>query len=686
MRFFVFLAVSCLAALPALAETSPPGAALFLQGDEAERAGRLGDALKAYTACAAADERLMPFAANRAARVRARSGDVEGAATQWRAVLEGFPEGPWTRLAQCRYAEFLAGRGRRAEAAALFDRALKVSPRPWFLDEWAWAAAENLLADTATRAGALPFLRETVETIILLEPRKKAARLLLQFSDPADRALGVWGLLRSGAMDEARPVLEAEPVMFGDESGGEITLQVLTALAVPAATAPDQVPAQVRVLARQNTGNPWMRVWLLYALRLSAARKAWAAADLFADTLSSEYGDRRDGGDALYWYAGHAQSAKRSAEAVALYRKLAERHPGHARASDALFAAGRIRMGEKSWQDALLLLTEAAGLFKSAALRAEAWHLCAEIAGHCGDVAGRKRYLTRAVAAGPGSYYAHRSLARLGKEGGGLSLPGGDPGSLLVAVLPGTALAAPAALPPARGRELDRLRFFGSHGLEEGEWEALALILSPPSEAGQEAAWYDAVARAGFMYTVQQTAGGGKWETGDEAPSPLRRRVEYPLAYWDIAERAAREAGVDPLLLLAISRQESTFRSAIVSRSGAVGVMQLMPSTAKWLAGKEPRLAKETGEHLSAPENSLRLGAHYLRRMLDRSGGNLVYALASYNGGPGNCDKWRARFPGGDMDGFIESMDFAETRDYVRRVLANYAAYRGFYPDAARGG
>lgn len=686
MHFLAFLAVLCLAVSPASADASLPGAALFLQGDEAERAGRTGDALKAYTACAAADERLMPFAANRAARARARSGDAEGAETQWRAVLEGFPEGPWTRLAQCRHAEFLAGRGRRAEAAALFDRALKVSPRPWFLEEWAWAAAENLLADPATRAGALPFLRETVETTILLEPRKKAARLLLQFSDPADRALGVWGLLRSGAMDEARPVFEAERVVFRDESGGEITLQVLTALAVPSAAAPDQLPVQVRTLARQNAGNPWMRVWLLYALRLSAARKAWAAADLFADTLSAEYGDRRDGGDALYWYAGHAQSAKRASEAVALYRKLAGRHPGHARASDALFAAGRIRMEEKSWQDALLLLTEAAGLFKSAALRAEAWHLCAEIAGHCGDAAGRKRYLTRAVEAGPGGYHAHRALARLGKEGGGLPLPGGDPGSLLVAVLPGTALAAPAALPPDRGRELERLRFFGSHGLEEGEWEALALILSPPSEAGQEAAWYDAVARAGFMHTVQQTAGGGKWETGGAAPSPLRRRVEYPLAYWDIAERAAREAGVDPLLLLAVSRQESTFRSAIVSRSGAVGVMQLMPSTAKWLAGKEPRLAAETGEHLSAPENSLRLGAHYLRMMLDRSGGNLVYALASYNGGPGNCDKWRARFPGGDMDGFIESMAFAETRDYVRKVLANYAAYRGFYPTLAQGG
>ena len=97
MHFLAFLAVLCLAVSPASADASLPGAALFLQGDAAERAGRTGDALKAYTACAAADERLMPFAANRAARVRARSGDAEGAET-------------WPRMAKDAVARRLAAR------------------------------------------------------------------------------------------------------------------------------------------------------------------------------------------------------------------------------------------------------------------------------------------------------------------------------------------------------------------------------------------------------------------------------------------------------------------------------------------------------------------------------------------------------------------------------------------------
>ena len=67
--------------------------------------------------------------------------------------------------------------------------------------------------------------------------------------------------------------------------------------------------------------------------------------------------------------------------------------------------------------------------------------------------------------------------------------------------------------------------------------------------------------------------------------------------------------------------------------------------------------------------------------MLDRYDGNLVYALAAYNAGPGNCDKWRKRFADADLAEFVESIPFTETRNYVKRVLAHYATYRSIYPD-----
>jgi len=89
-------------------------------------------------------------------------------------------------------------------------------------------------------------------------------------------------------------------------------------------------------------------------------------------------------------------------------------------------------------------------------------------------------------------------------------------------------------------------------------------------------------------------------------------------------------------------------------------------------------------DDLEDPVHSLRLGARYLKRMLERWDGNVVYALASYNAGPGNCSKWKKNKGNVPLETFIESIPFDETRDYVKMVLANYAAYRSLY-DASSG-
>lgn len=659
-----------------------PGERLFLEGDAALRAGRAADALAAFESCAAADPLLAPYALSRAAQAREKSGDAAGAAAQWREVLKKHPDGPWVRMVSCRLAGLLAGQGDRAAARALFKGALEVSPRPWFMDDWAWAAAENLSADPATRGEAVPFYRDVVETTILLEPRKRAARALLQSSAPADRALGAWGLLRSGAMDEAKPVFDTEPAAFHDALEGTTAMQILHSLFV---TFPGPAPgseARLTALARANRDHPWMRVWLLYAMRSAAGRKAWDTSRLFAEVLSSVYAEERDGGDALYWLAGVLKGTGETEGAKTLHRALADRHPGHARAADALFALGGIEMEAGRRAEALAVFSEMGRRFPNARQTAEAQLLCADIAARGGDAAGEKLYLSRASAAGPGVYHAHRALARL-RGGGARPMPGADDGSRLVAAFPG--MARPPA-PPLGPGEADagvrRMQFFGEHGLEEGEWEALDCIRRAPSGEAR-ARWYQTVAVSGHMHTLLQFVRAEGWGMSADGPALERRHLEHPLAFWPLVRRISAEAGVDPYLVLAVARQESTFRARIVSRAGATGLMQLMPATAKWLGDTDKNITPGQAAHLSSPENSIRMGAFYMRRMLDRSGGNLVYALASYNGGPGNCDKWRKRFPGADMDTFVESIPFGETKDYVKKVLANLAAYHSLYPPSA---
>ncbi len=141
----------------------------------------------------------------------------------------------------------------------------------------------------------------------------------------------------------------------------------------------------------------------------------------------------------------------------------------------------------------------------------------------------------------------------------------------------------------------------------------------------------------------------------------------YPMGNWRL-----NEGNVDPALVHAIMRQESRFDPNAESPSGAKGLMQLMPATAKSVA--------VTGEErLDHAETNLELGRRYIENLLDTDvvGGNLVYLLVAYNAGPGNLAKWKRRWPDvKDPLLFIELIPASETRAYVERVLSNYWIYR----------
>jgi soluble lytic murein transglycosylase len=228
-----------------------------------------------------------------------------------------------------------------------------------------------------------------------------------------------------------------------------------------------------------------------------------------------------------------------------------------------------------------------------------------------------------------------------------------------------------------------RLAFFAERGYPEAEWEALALSRGL-KDIADPAPFYRAMGEAGATaYSAMQVAVANRWgDNPDGSQTVDRLRVRYPLGYRSLAFKYGKEVGVDPYLMLAISRQESTYRPGLTSIAGAQGVMQLMPNTAKWLVKEDPTLPQDAYQHLTDPRSSLLLGAHYIKMMIDRYDGNLVYALAAYNGGPGNCDTWRKNFRGKTFSEFIEFIPFTETRNYVKRVLANYVTYHSIYPPA----
>jgi soluble lytic murein transglycosylase len=161
-----------------------------------------------------------------------------------------------------------------------------------------------------------------------------------------------------------------------------------------------------------------------------------------------------------------------------------------------------------------------------------------------------------------------------------------------------------------------------------------------------------------------------------QAPDDLWR-LAYPVPYAELVKATVDDEDVSGALLLAAVRQESFFDPLAGSPAGALGLAQIIPATGETIADDLDIDGFETGD-LFLPATNLRFGAHYLAEQLDAFDGNPYYALAAYNGGPGNVERWRER-AGDDVDLFLEEVEFAETREYVQLVLDNLAQYRHFY-------
>jgi soluble lytic murein transglycosylase-like protein len=158
-------------------------------------------------------------------------------------------------------------------------------------------------------------------------------------------------------------------------------------------------------------------------------------------------------------------------------------------------------------------------------------------------------------------------------------------------------------------------------------------------------------------------------------PLPLFE-ILYPTPFPDLVAGEGSKNGVDPYLVLAVMRQESVFDVDALSRSGAIGLMQIMPFTGRAIAQKlgEPFSA----DSLLNPQTNIRYGSFYIRQLLDQFKGNMVLALASYNGGPPRASEWYAKNKRETFDLFVEDIGYTETRGYVKKVLANYWTYRLF--------
>lgn len=154
----------------------------------------------------------------------------------------------------------------------------------------------------------------------------------------------------------------------------------------------------------------------------------------------------------------------------------------------------------------------------------------------------------------------------------------------------------------------------------------------------------------------------------------------YPVYYADEIRKNAMRYNHDPNLLLAIIQTESNFRWTKVSSKGAIGLMQIMEDTANWVIDQSG-YGEDVRQSLAHPTVNIAIGSWYLRYLLEQYDQNLVVALAAYNAGPGNVNRWLAS---GKWDGtlsMLHKIPFGETRHYIQRVLYTYERYGKIYTD-----
>ncbi len=321
-----------------------------------------------------------------------------------------------------------------------------------------------------------------------------------------------------------------------------------------------------------------------------------------------------------------------------------------------------------------------------------AWHARAALRAPAGDTA-RWTLLQRAIEGLPAAeqqdatwaYWKARALAATAKAGADGDAARAASRTLLEAaaaqhgfygLMAQEALGRPLALPPSPApltpaeREAPRS--------QSGFARALQLVgLGLRSEGVRE--WNFTLRGLGdreLLAAAQLACEREVWDrcinTSERTRAEADFAQRYPLPYRDIVTARARELGLDAAVLFGLIRQESRFIADVRSAVGASGLMQLMPATAKWTAkkvGLDFRPAQVTD-----PDINVQLGAAYLKRVLDDFGGSLPMAAAAYNAGPGRPRRWREG-PVLEPAAWAETIPFNETRDYVKKVLANSLYY-----------
>lgn len=376
--------------------------------------------------------------------------------------------------------------------------------------------------------------------------------------------------------------------------------------------------------------------------------------------LLEEHPSSSEAAEVAWSQASQADSRGELDSALRQYAALSANARTHARAGEARMRSGQIYLGRSDREGAAGVFEGYLEEFPEGRRWQEASYWAGRMRLELGDSNGAEEHIRRIKTRDPVSYYAVIGADLLGE-------------SYTISVSDADNPAVPRWL----NRGLSDIDLFAEAGLEQAAAAEVNRLIAVARMSKN-----DMLGLAEGLIARGLTIDGINlgWALRDEGHEWDSRliRVAFPLPYLDLIRREAMEWGVDPIILAAIIRQESAFKADIVSRAGAIGLMQVMPPTGAQLA----RVHGPSGfqeEHLVSPEVSLHLGAAYFVEMSARYDGVLPLILSAYNAGPTRATRWKQYPEISDLLRFTERIPFVETRGYVKNVRRNLGIYRVLY-------
>jgi soluble lytic murein transglycosylase len=360
--------------------------------------------------------------------------------------------------------------------------------------------------------------------------------------------------------------------------------------------------------------------------------------------------------------------------AAAFYSRVAQGFPGNLDAPTADWRVAWIAFREHK-PETLALLKQHLSRYPNSSFITDDLYWLARASEAAGDAPAARAYYQKLIDRFPRAYFGGLAMTRISNMGAG------DPDPI-------DALAKIAPLPPVRPlgpipdsaaprqARADALRSIAFDSSAELELRTAFAATGEPSlllEAAKAAA--DAGHYAVSISTARQIVPGLEARRLDDLPREVWR-VAYPLPYEKQLRDDAARAGVDPMVVAGLIRQESAYDANAISHANAYGLMQLLPKTARLLA-RQLRVGYSRGR-LTDPGYNLRLGTVYLAN-LKQVWGSFEAALAAYNAGEDRVGTWRTGQSYAEPAEFVESIPFTETREYVQIVLRNSGTYRALY-------